>query len=611
MAAFFKRHHRPVHVYLFGPHFAAGVAPPVAAPEVAGRGVAVTGQMIVAGSAALYDDVTAVVSAGNRATSEPPSGDPLQRIAQVAGSAPQLAALDGDFAAAVHDVAANTLTLVRDHFGSVPLYYSQYGEAAAFASLPPPLLCVPWATRQLDDVALASYLKLLAPGLERTFYRSVKSLLPASRITFGGTAPAVGHKYWRPRAVAGFSASASPDEIYGAVREQLVRAVTSRACNSEPAGVWLSGGLDSSSVAAIACHSQPGRKFKAVCSALPPGTEGPVRDERIYVEAMRRKYPGLQVGYVLAPAADTLAGVEPFAQWLGAPVIDLFFYMTESLWHACTSDGATRIFTGEGGDYCISMRAGGAALVEALRTGSPRMFVQELRRLQQIGQTGANAVLWNYLAPVIAPKRLLQLRRWLKGPLPDILSLAMRSRPDLQQHLANCAAVAPPRAASMEEQERNYVAGLDVRDNITFWLLATATPGGSSAVNPLLDRRLIETCMAVPTALKVGAERDRLMIRRAGAPYLPEVIAARPDKGMFSPDVARRWQAAAPAMRDGLERASRHDRFASLVNMETVRAGLDALQRPNTSGLPGDAALTVVAPYFLARFLEFEDGRRS
>src|SRR5262245_29992066 len=195
MKGFFVGQHVPHLLFPLGPNFAAGVASFVTPPGSLGKAMVETDEVIAVGDVTLYDEAS--VDSNGKVRTTP--AEELLRVAKVRDDESGLAALNGDFAVAAYDKRTEALTLIRDPCGILPLHYSQHGQACAFSALVRPLLLTPWALEALDEIGLAAYLVVGAPGLERTCFRSVKSVLPASRVVLRGTRDAaISRKYWLP-----------------------------------------------------------------------------------------------------------------------------------------------------------------------------------------------------------------------------------------------------------------------------------------------------------------------------------------------------------------------------------------------------------------------------
>jgi asparagine synthase (glutamine-hydrolysing) len=161
--------------------------------------------------------------------------------------------VDGMFALAILDRGRRELHLARDRFGEKPLFYAHAPGRFAYASSLLALAALPWVDLAIDRDALDRYLALhYVPG-EATIFRGIRRVLPGHRLHVPLDDP-------RPSAARYHRlelgpARAVPDDELAAAVEQ---AVVSRLVADVPVGVFLSGGLDSSIVAALAARHRPG-----------------------------------------------------------------------------------------------------------------------------------------------------------------------------------------------------------------------------------------------------------------------------------------------------------------------------------------------------------------
>jgi asparagine synthase (glutamine-hydrolysing) len=164
-----------------------------------------------------------------------------------------LATLRGMFAFALYDGGRRQLWLVRDRLGVKPLYVSRLAENTwAFASEVRALLALDQAGKKLNPEALDAYLAFGAVPAPWTLLRGVESLLPGEcwRFDLGGDGPPRPERtrYWRPTFRPSSGPVASWPEAVERVRAALPPAVGLRMVSDVPVGVFLSGGIDSSSI---------------------------------------------------------------------------------------------------------------------------------------------------------------------------------------------------------------------------------------------------------------------------------------------------------------------------------------------------------------------------
>lgn len=159
--------------------------------------------------------------------------------------------LNGIFAIAIWDSKKKLLLLARDHIGVKPLYYAHRASDLIFASEPKALFCHPKVKPQFNPSQLSNYFFFRAPIAPDTLFDGVKKLLPGSYITFKTKEGSLKeHTFWRP-SVSGCCVEDN-QEARELIRTQIFQSVDKQLMSDVPLGIFLSGGVDSSLVAAAA-----------------------------------------------------------------------------------------------------------------------------------------------------------------------------------------------------------------------------------------------------------------------------------------------------------------------------------------------------------------------
>jgi asparagine synthase (glutamine-hydrolysing) len=162
--------------------------------------------------------------------------------------------LDGMFAIAIWDARKRMLVLARDRAGEKPLFYSRIGDEIWFASEIQALLEHPRLDRSVDETAVSQYLRLGYPLEPRTLFSNIRRVESGTALVIDESGLRV-HGYWNPRQFVERTRTApAKDEIEG-LRGLLGAAVRRQLTADVPIGVFLSGGLDSSLIAAIAADA--------------------------------------------------------------------------------------------------------------------------------------------------------------------------------------------------------------------------------------------------------------------------------------------------------------------------------------------------------------------
>jgi asparagine synthase (glutamine-hydrolysing) len=164
--------------------------------------------------------------------------------------------LNGQFAIAIWDARDRRLFLARDRLGVRPLFYAQVADGLVFGSEIKTLLADPLVRAEIDPIALEQVFTYWCALSPRTIFRGIMELPPGHWVTVGEGGLEI-QKYWTldfppASALDGAGASARREEDYLAeFRELLVDAAKIRLRADVPVGSYLSGGLDSSTIASI------------------------------------------------------------------------------------------------------------------------------------------------------------------------------------------------------------------------------------------------------------------------------------------------------------------------------------------------------------------------
>jgi asparagine synthase (glutamine-hydrolysing) len=155
--------------------------------------------------------------------------------------------LRGMFAMAIWDSHTRELFLARDRLGVKPLYYAQCGSGFAFASELPALLRVRNIPRDLDMISTTQYLSLLYVPTPRSMLKAVHKL-PAGSTMIVRHGTCTLSTYWDVASMISRQRAITVDTSVEAARAQLREAIGLRLVSDVPVGVFLSGGLDSSTI---------------------------------------------------------------------------------------------------------------------------------------------------------------------------------------------------------------------------------------------------------------------------------------------------------------------------------------------------------------------------
>ena len=466
--------------------------------------------------------------------------------------------LRGPFAVAIWQPGRRTLTLARDHLGLNVLMWHLSAQFFAFASMPCGLFALDGVPRQLNEEKFADFLVLNHADHATTIYRDVFRVPPAHvlDVTAGGS---VQHRqFWSAADIE--PAKLSSDQAYAdGLRSRLDQAVRRQLRSAHPIGCLLTGGLDSSSVCALAARAlaEQNRRLAAFTGVPRDGFDGRLpagtyADETPYVESIARTLGNVDVEYVRDNAGGAFAALERFFVALEGPVRNPgnLDWMLAILRRA-QEQGRRVLLGGLYGNYTISWD-GWAQTATHLKQARLLTALRQWRLYYRCtGYSRATALRKLIVEPLI-PKRLSDCldRRRSHAPRPP-----WRDHSPINADFARLMAVEErARKAGhdffyrMRPDERTkHLTAVDYAGD---WFAAEKAVTGVEVRDPTADIDVIAYCLGVPAGQYLVEGVDRSLIRRAMWGLLPEMVLTNRLSGMQVPD----WNEKMERQRDQLAR---------------------------------------------------------
>jgi len=434
--------------------------------------------------------------------------------------------LDGMFAAALWEPRRRTLSLVRDRFGIKPLYLWQEGATVAFASELGALLAGGFPPqRRLDILSLQHVLDQKYVPAERAIVAGVRPVPPATvvQVTPEGVKRWV---YWTPPLPQPSAAAGRP---FAEVRERLRAAAARQLVADVPVGVFLSGGVDSSLVTALA-QEAAGRPLEAFTVSF---ADSPGWDE---APAARRAAAHLGCHHhILAINPQEVPGdLQRLAASLDSPLGDATAIPT---WYVSrlARSRVTVTLSGEGADELFGgyARQRWDTLVDRLgplgRRGVPGLARLLGRPLSRRGR-----------ARLADPPSLGRYLDWSRAFSPElareVLGSAAPGEDELEQERIKLAAeyhalaAQDPLAARLLADLRQFLPG-DLLPKVDRMSMAH----GLEVRVPYLDSELAEYVLSLPGRVRLGLWRDKGLLRRVARGWLPREVAGRRKHGFDVP----------------------------------------------------------------------------
>ena len=454
--------------------------------------------------------------------------------------------LIGMFAFAAWDRTTRTLTLGRDRLGIKPLYWGQVEGSLVFASELKALRAVHGWLGELDRDALAAFLRYGYVPTPMSIYRGINKLLPGTLLACGATGKVSQSTYWSLLDVAKRGQASPldvPDIEAEAIMEDLIGdAVGRRMVADVPLGMFLSGGIDSSTVASL----------MQIRSPWPIRTFSIGFDDLAYDEATQAREVAAHLGtehtelYVTPTEAQQVIPKiqsiydEPFADPSQIPTYLVSQMTRQHVTVALSGDGGDEVFAG------YNRYGQGLAFAKMIRVLPP-----QVRRAMAGAMTAITPSMWDLVAravpnkmrPRLAGDKIHKLARVLPEDSIGFYRQLVTQLP-VTTSLVHGAGEPDDSLYSKATKDQfpddvSWMQYLDMRTFLPDDIL-TKVDRASMAVAlevrvPLLDHRIVELSWHLPSRLKTRRGTGKWLLRQIAYKYVPSRLLERPKMGFAVP----------------------------------------------------------------------------
>jgi asparagine synthase (glutamine-hydrolysing) len=461
---------------------------------------------------------------------------------------------NGMFAFALWDCAEHVLYLARDRLGEKPLYYGWHGATFLFGSELKAFRAHPSWQGQINRDSVAAYLRHNYVPAPYSIYDGISKLQPGHYLQISparaGASP-VTREYWSMRSAAENGVRTPlPDDETEAIRQLdvLLRdAVQMRTVADVPVGVFLSGGVDSSTVVALmqAQSTRPVKTFSI-------GFEEEAYDEAKYARAVAA-HLGTEHTELYVTAQEAISVIprlpeiydEPFSDSSQIPTILVSRLARKDVTVTLSGDGGDELFCGyiryfwgrsiwnKIGRVPHGMRNFAGAALKAISPASWDSLLGGVTRLMpstRLGEITGDRV--HKLANVLAVRSSEALYHGLVSHWDDPDSVVHGSR-EPQTVLTDRV-----RWAALDDftQRMMYLDSVTyLPDDILVKVDRATMSVGLEARVPLLDHRLVEFAWRVPLSMKIRKEQGKWLLRQVLYRYVPRELIERPKMGFGVP----------------------------------------------------------------------------
>ncbi|MGH9116079.1 MAG: asparagine synthase (glutamine-hydrolyzing), partial [Acidimicrobiales bacterium] len=457
--------------------------------------------------------------------------------------------IDGMFAVALWDRRDRTLHLVRDRLGEKPLYYSAIGRTVLFGSQLKALTLFPGFDKAVDRRALALLLRLSYVPSPLTIFAGARKLGAGSTVAFrhgqaGWPEPEL---WWDFSAVAGAARSARPaGQDAGALErlEVLMReSVARRLVADVPVGTFLSGGIDSSLVTALAQAGAGAGRVRT----FTVGFGGGAGDETAHAMRVARHLGTEHTEIELMPA-DALAVVpdlhrwwdEPFADPSQLPTLLLCREARRRVTVALSGDGGDEVFGGyrryTAGSWIA--RASGRVPVGVRRVGAGALRsvpVPAWDALERLGQR----LLARRAVTDVGTKAYKLAGVMGAGSTREVYMGLVSAWDGAGSVVLDAGGWDGPPALPWDGGAAEEMMAWDTLSTLPDEMLVKVDRAsmafGLEVRVPLLDHRVVEAAWALPAGLRISGGTGKVALRRVLDRYVPRHLVERAKAGFDPP----------------------------------------------------------------------------
>jgi len=466
--------------------------------------------------------------------------------------------INGMFAIALWDSRLKKLILARDRFGEKPLYYGVFDNKLIYASEPKALLAHPSVKPELDLDALRHYLSYDYVPAPRSIYKGI-SKLPAAHVLTVENGDVKTRRYWDLDWTQ--SESGPLDERASELRDLLSDAVRMRLVSDVPLGILLSGGIDSSTVAAFATQHATER-----VKTFSIGFEEDSFDESKYARQVARH---LDTEHYEDKLSAATAGdlISEIGKWLDEPMSDgsliptylLARFVRKHVTVALGGDGGDELFAGYPMYYAHQVTRNYLKVPGFLRSGLIEPVVNALpvsTKNMSFDYKAKRFVRGANLEPVerhhtwfgsfaAADHERVLTRDVLDHSSGDIYA-------DARELLAGSNA--HDEIEQMQQLDISYYLAEDILSKVDRAAMAVSLETRA----PFLDPRVGRFAASIPVDYKLRGSKGKYILKKAVGPLLPAAILNRSKKGFGIPIAAWLKGRLNPLMHDLLDEKRVH-----------------------------------------------------
>lgn len=436
----------------------------------------------------------------------------------------------GDFAFAIWDDIQKTLFCVRDHVGKRSLYYTKASGQFIFCTVMTPILQV-IGDRPLNEKWIADFLSIQGViheiCIDETVYQDINQLPPGHQMIVTANQEVHLLQYWHPECIKPLYLD-NNSAYEQAFRNIFNQAVKCRLKSSENVGIMLSGGLDSTAVAAMAAPelARQGKRlmsFTEVPLTTYTNQMGPSKivDESPYILEMQKLYPNIEPYFKSFEAKNAFEGIDKRLQTLEQPykVIENLYWI-EGILETAQEKHCKVLLDGQFGNFSISQGNVFCYWNTLFHQRHWLRLINEVNAFCKFHHSSRKIAYYAVLKKLVVQFKSGNLQL---DPLV-VVNPTLAKKYDCLKRIREKGYLFDIQRLLDEHAQKQFVTNLIMFSHMGSLETKQSLAYGLIRRDPTRDKRVIEFCLSIPQDQFVHLGEERSLIRRAMQGSVPDSI---------------------------------------------------------------------------------------
>lgn len=485
--------------------------------------------------------------------------------------------LFGDFSFCIINKETGKVFCARDHFGLKPFFFYHNKNEFAVSTEVSSILSQTDLSFTIDEQYIADTLSIIKSEKDRTQFAEIKKLPPAHYLIFENSEITL-HQYWKLKKQK--TLNLDENKIIGHFKSLLKQAVECRVEENKKIGAELSGGIDSSSIVSLASKQVDVNTFSHVLPNHMLEKVHPFKDERNQIILLNKFCEVKKSFQITSEDSNTLEAIKKNLQHFEYINQQNFNIFSDQLYKKVQEENISILLSGFGGDECVSSKSNFYLRELALNHDWKVVFadlkkqdktlIRKIKSLVRLFLESYFPTLYKILSTYNKDKPW-----WIRKFQTLALNSDLENKLNIQNRYNNH--FRENAFKSLQEIHIERITHNHVSQRLEYCSLA-ARKYGIEYRYPLLDKRLVEYYLSIPSRLKARNGIKRYAIRKAMEGMLPKEILWRNDKsGATIPTVFMRTLKDKNLIKELIDKAKTSNKVLQYIDHKKLEVWFDLL----------------------------------